>query len=195
MSTFLAGLVGALAGLVIALLAQSREDTRARQAEGWRQASAKVERLRKEFATALDLAYMIETDTGMFEWVSPSSPKAKEPRYVKRRAEIDRLYEEARAADIRLRLEGATEASQALNDVARHHLTFRNGLQTLDEANTSPDLRASTRHDMIEAHKAIQEITKDLGSRFAAELETLTPPGPETGLRTWLRRVWTWART
>jgi hypothetical protein len=197
-SAFLAGLIGALAGLVIALIAQSREDFRARRAEIWRQQTERRERLRQDFKTALDIAYTIEIDTGMFEWVTPSSPRAKDPNYIKRRERIDQLYEAARDADVRLRLEGATEASEALNEVARQHGVFREGLRTLDDTNattTPPDTRLSARNDMIEAHKAIQAITKDLGSKFATQLEQLTPPGPTTGLRTWLRGVWTWVRT
>ncbi len=195
-STFLAGLIGALAGLVIALIAQSREDTRARRSEMWRQQTERRERLRKEFTTALDLAYTIEVDTGIFEWVTPSSPRAKDPKYLKRRERIDQLYEAARDTDIRLRLEGATEASTALNDIARHHLTFRRGLETLDDVNTPADLHNSARNDLIEAHMGIQAITKDLGSTLAAELEKLTPPGaPMGGLRTWIRGVRTWLTT
>jgi gas vesicle protein len=111
-TAILGGFVGALIGLLIALLGQSREDERLRRAEEWRQRTAKQERLRKEFATALELVYEVHVATGLFQWVPPSQA-AKDPTYEKRRAKLEELYEEANAADILLRLEGATDAWRA----------------------------------------------------------------------------------
>ncbi|HUZ87763.1 MAG TPA: hypothetical protein VNF26_12520 [Candidatus Baltobacterales bacterium] len=197
LTAVLGGFVGALIGLLIALVGQSREDDRLRRAEAWRQQTAKQVRLRDELATALRLVYAVAADTGIFRWVPPSQA-SKDPNYAKRRAEIDALYEETRAADIRLRLEGATIAWRPLADVAREHQRFRDALNTLDEPQASAESRAAARTDLGEAHKAISGVAETLHETFATYLDALTPPGPPpapSGLRSWLRQAEEWMRS
>ena len=193
----LGGFVGALIGLLIALLGQSREDDRLRRAEDWRQQAAKQERLRDEFATALMLVYSISVDTGIFRWIPPSQ-EAKSPAGVKWRQEIEALYEKAKAADVRLRLEGATEAWQAIAEVVKEHQTFRRGLSLLDDSQPQlAEAKRDAREEMLKAHLAIGAVAGDLHEKLAAYLDKLTPPGPPpppSGLRSWLRDAEAWVR-
>lgn len=92
LAAVIGGFVGALIGLLIALLGQSREDARLRRAEEWRQQVAKQERLRGEFATALRLVYTVSADTGIFRWIPPSQG-AQDPAALKWRQELEALYE------------------------------------------------------------------------------------------------------
>lgn len=192
-TAFVAGLVGALIGLAIALIAQSRQDDRLRQSEEWRQLAAKQERLRKEFATTLRLVYTIDADTGMYQ----SGPQSKDPNYAKRRAEIGALYEEARLADIRLRLEGATDVWRAVHEVVGQHQRFREALKVLDDSESSDEAKVAAKADLQSAHEAVSAIAETLHETLAEELDRLTPPGqpPEGGLRSWLEGVWVWVRT
>jgi len=192
----LGGFVGALIGLLIALLGQSREDDRLRRAEEWRQQAAKQERLRGEFATALLLVYTISVDTGIFRWVPPSQA-AKDPAYLVLRRELAAQYEKAKAADIRLRIEGATEAWHAMAEVVKQHNRFRDALSLLDDPQQSAEARVAARGELPAAHKAIEAVASDLHEKLAAYLEKVTPPGPPpapSGLRSWLREAEAWLR-
>ena len=190
----LAGFVGALAGLIVALIAQSREDKRLRQSEEWRQRAAKQERLRGEFATALKLVYTIAAHTNIFNWV-PLSRASKDPVYVKRLAELDALYEEAKSADLRLRLEGATAAWGAIYEVTRQHQAFRDALELRDMPHSAPESYVAATDTMKSSHEAISAVAATLHETLAAELDQLTPPGPPLGLRSWLASAWRWVRT
>lgn len=196
LTAVLGGFVGALIGLLIALVGQSREDERLRRAEVWRQQAAKQDRLRDELATALRLVYTVAADTGIFQWVPPSQA-SKDPNYAKRRAEIDALHEETRAADIRLRLEGATVAWRAVAEVVKQHQRFRDALLVLDDSRISLEERGAAKVELPAAHEAISAIAENLHETLAAYLEALTPPGPPpalSGLRSWLREAEDWLR-
>jgi len=193
----LGGFVGALIGLLIALLGQSREDDRLRRAEEWRQRAAKQDRLRAEFATILRIVYAIDAMTGIFHWVAPSRA-AEDPAYVKQLADLDALYLEARHADVRVRLEGVAAAAQALHEVAFQHQRFRLSLKVLDEVPRRTDEdREAGRADLQEAHEAIAKVADTLDKQLAAFLDALTPPGPPpqpSGLWSWLREAEAWLR-
>lgn len=191
-AAILGGLVGALIGLLIALIGQSREDERLRRSEAWRQQTAKQERIRAEFATALRLMYQIEAYTQVDHWYAPSVAE-RDPDYVKRLAEFGPLYQEAHLADIRMRLEGATEAWQALNEVALQHQAFRRALRQLEEDGP----KAAALVALKTAHEAILAVSDTIHVKLAAYLDALTPPGPpppESGLRIWLRQAEAWLR-
>jgi hypothetical protein len=197
LTAVLGGFVGALIGLLIALLGQSREDARLRRAEEWRQKAAKQERLRVEFATILRIVYAIDAMTGIFHWVVPSRA-AEDPAYVTRLADLDALYVEARDADVRVRLEGVAVAAEALHLVAIQHQLFRDSLKVLDEVprRTAEDTGAG-RTDLRKAHEAISKVADTLDAQLAAYLDALTPPGPlppPSGLRSWLREAEAWLR-
>ena len=192
----LGGFVGALIGLLIALVGQSREDDRLRRAEDWRQQAAKKERLRAEFEAALLLVYSISVDTGIFRWIPPSQ-EAKTPAGLKWRQEMAALYEKAKAADIRLRLEEATAAWQPMAEVVKQHNRFRDALWLLDDPQQSADTKAAAREELGAAHTAIEAVAGDVHEKLAAYLEQLTPPGPPpppSGLRSWLREAEAWLR-
>ena len=72
----------------------------------------------------------------------PPSQQSKDPAALKGRDELVRLYDEARATDIRLRLEGATEAWHAIAEVVRQHNRFRDALSLLDDPQQSAETRA-----------------------------------------------------
>jgi gas vesicle protein len=182
----LAGLVGALAGLIVALIAQSREDKRLRQAEEWRQRTAKQERLRKEFETALQLVYAIEVNTSMWQPM---------PTPAKRLKELDRLYEEAKLADTRLKLEGATQAWSSMQEVARHHQIYSDALRQRETPHLTPESYVAATDTLKSSHEAISAVAASLHVTLAAELDKLTPPGPPQGLRSWLASGWRWLRT
>lgn len=101
-----------------------------------------------------------------------------------------------RAADIRLRLEGATEAWQPVAEVVKQHQTFRDALSLLDDPAQTADTWAAAREELQAAHKAIQAVAGDLHETLAAYLDKLTPPGPPppSRLRAWLREAWAWVR-
>jgi hypothetical protein len=188
----LGGLVGALIGLLIALLGQSREDARLRLAEEWRQQAAKQERLRAELETVLQLIYAIDAITTVPHWVTPSLG-ASDPAYVKLMAGVEALSKEAKAADVRLRLEGATEAWQALDAVAVQHQLFRSALVQFDDDGPRSPILAT----LAKTHNAIAVVADKIHESFAAYLDALTPPGPlpvPSGLRSWLREAEAWLR-
>lgn len=196
LTAVLGGFVGALIGLLIALLGQSREDDRLRRAEEWRQRAAKRERLREEFEAALLLVYSISVDTGIFRWIPPSQ-EAKTPAGLKWRQEMTALYEKAKAADIRLRLEGATPAWQPMAEVVKQHIRFRDALSLLDDPQQSAETRAAAREELLAAHKAIEAVAADLHEKLAVYLESHTPPGPPpppSGLQSSLRQAEAWLR-
>lgn len=188
----LGGFAGASIGLLIALIGQSHEDERLRSAEGWRQRAAKQERLRAEFATILRIVYTIDTMTGIFHWVSPARA-AEDPAYAQLLADLDGLYKEARAADVRVRLEGVAVAWEALDTVTRQHQLFRSELGVLfDPDRRTAEDRQAARAALLEAHQTISAIADTLHLTLAAYLEGLTPPGPPpppAGLQSWLRQA------
>lgn len=193
LAAVLGGFVGALIGLLIALLGQSREDDRLRRAEEWRQQTAKRERLREEFDTALRLVYEVQVATAIFQRLPPPG----DPAYAKRRKELEALYEKAKSADIRLRLEGATVAWRAMGEVAKQHQRYTEALRVMEDPRHSTESDLAARTDLRESHEGIEAIAVNLHETLAAYLEALTPPGPPpspSGLRSWLRQAEEWLR-
>jgi len=158
--------------------------------------SAKQERLRTEFATALRLAYEVTTATGLLKW-KPPSQAAKDPMYSKQTAKLGSLYESMKEADIRLRLEGATEAWSTVADISHEHYLFRSALEVLDEQGRSADDRQQAREQIMKSALAIAKIAETFHESLAKSLDSLTPPGPApapSGLRSWLRGAYGWVR-
>jgi gas vesicle protein len=193
LAAVLGGFVGALIGLLIALLGQSREDDRLRRAEEWRQQTAKRERLREEFDTALRLVYEVQVSTAIFQRVPPPG----DPAYTKRREELEALYDKAKSADLRLRLEGATVAWRAMAEVAKQHQRYTGALRVMEDPRHSTESDLAARTDLREGHEAIAAIAETLHETLAGYLEALTPPGPPpapSGLRSWVRQAEEWLR-
>jgi hypothetical protein len=193
----LGGFVGALIGLLIALVGQSREDERLRRTEEWRQMAAKQDRLRAEFVTALRLTYEVTAATGLLKW-EPPSEAAKDPMYAKQTEALGALYAKTKEADIRLRLEGATQAWGAVAEVSHQHYLFRSALEVLAE---QPERSAADRQDareqIMKSAQSIAKIAETLHETLANALDSLTPPGPPpsaSGLRSWLRAAGRWLR-
>lgn len=179
----LAGLVATLFGVAIAVLVQWNETQRAHNAERWTQSTTKRERLRAEFERVLMGAYAFESLTSIHVWVNPRTlpPGDYKDRLT---AVVDKAYEGFRLADVRLRLEGATEVVDAIHELARMFGDFQADL-----------VDKSASRDVWEKAQKIKELVKTLDVRLQKQLDELTPPDPlpdRRGLRGWIAEIWNW---
>lgn len=186
----LAGLVATVVGVAVAVLIQWREDQRAHTAERWDQATARRERLRAEFERVLSAAYSFQAITSPFVWVNPKT--LPEGAYKTRLTKfVAKAYEDLRLADVRLRLEGATEVVGKVEELAREFGQFQDGLgsRSRDSDATVTALR--------EHQEKINELVAPLDAKLQRHLDALTPPDPlpgPPGFHKWIQDVLDWFR-
>jgi hypothetical protein len=178
------GLFGVLAGLAATIIVQQREDARARRTERWRQATAKQERLRMEFEKVLRAAYSFEAMTSPFVWVNPST--LPEGDYKTRLITfVENAYEGLKNADVRLRLEGATEVVDAVDYLTRAFGDFQSDL-------ASPDRHSNANiKDLWDRAEKIKALVTPLDKILRHQLDALTPPESDpvrSGPRGWFKR-------
>jgi hypothetical protein len=186
----LAGMLATVVGIALAVLVQWREDQRAHQTERWKQATAKRERLRAEFEKVLTGAYSFESMTSPFVWVNPETlpPGDYKDQLTKL---VDGAYSGLRMADVRLRLEGATEVVQAVHQLTVEFRHFQRGL--VGHARYSDP----TVIELWERAQKIQALVAPLDANLQRQLDALTPPEPlpeRMGFRQWAAEILAWFR-
>lgn len=184
----LAGLVATVVGVAVAVLIQWREDQRAHTTERWDQATAKRERLRAEFERVLSAAYSFQAMTSPFVWVNPAT--LPEGDYKTRLTTlVDMAYEDLRLADVRLRLEGATEVVGKIDELASEFGIFQRDL-------ASPGRESDvTIKDLWERREKIGGLVIPLDATLQQHLDALTPPEPlpqPPGFHKWIRDIVDW---
>ena len=181
----LAGLVATIVGVAVAVLVQWNETQRAHTAERWEQATAKRERLRAEFERVLRSAYAFEAMTSPFIWVNPQTlpPGDYRDRLI---ALVNAATEDLKLADVRLRLEGATDVVKVIHELSLAFQQFQRGLADKEPLKTTYAIA-----------QRITALVEPLDVTLQSQLDVLTPPDPlpeRRGFRQWVSEVLDWFR-
>lgn len=172
----------ALLAVIVSFLAvlsglyyQTREDRRNRDRERWKQQSDLRERLRPEYVRLLKAAGSMQTVLQHENFVvNTQTQETRDQALAKLLADSLRELDEAL---VRLALEGRGDVVNAIHGVWDLFIQNRSAKGVINFA--APETRVELVKQMTEHQEAINAAADRLREALVADLQSLTPPGPE----------------